>query len=291
MHNTGRADMIPLLHHLCLALQPYATSQNIRINFTTSINDFFIRYNPCKVIQSVSEILCAIISYLPKENTINLKASVVTVKDTRVFQLHIHNTGIDLSGMSEITANINFPVSIVGAEANETNFIINLRDQADRETYIACHGLNKTNIKVPVFFKEVQRRLKSYFTKTDPQSVYIHERHPKDSAFLKKLNEVIRSNIDKENFDANALSKEMALSRAQLLRKFKPLIRQSPGCYIKSLRLQKAKELLENEDLSVSEAAYKTGFQTPSHFTKVFIEKYGIRPSVFRRPKPDVTNE
>lgn len=288
---TRQSNIIPLLHHLCLALQPYASSQNIRINFTTSINDFIIRYNPCKVIQGVSEILCAIISYLPKENTINLKASVVTVKDTRIFQLHIYNTGINLSGISEITANINFPVSIVGAEANETTFIINLNGQPDREAYVSCHSLNKTNIKIPVFFQEVQRRLKSYFTTTDTQRVGIHDRHPRDSVFLKKLNEVIQSNIDKENFDANALSKEMALSRAQLLRKLKPLIRQSPGCYIKSLRLQKAKELLENEDLSVSEAAYKTGFQTPSHFTKVFIEKYGIRPSLFRRPKPSVTNE
>lgn len=255
MH-TGLADIIPLLHHLCLALQPYASSQNIRINFTTSINDFITHYNAGEVIKDVSKIMCAIISYLPKENSINLKASVEIINDIQVVQLNIHNTGINLSRISEITATSNLPVSIVSTGANETNFIIKLAVHTHAETHIAFHNLNGTNVKIPVFFQEVRRRLKLYFTKTDPQAVYVTERHPKDSAFLKKLNEVILSNIHKENFDANALSKEMALSRAQLLRKLKPLTRQSPGCYIKSLRLQKAKELLEKEDFSVSEAAF-----------------------------------
>ncbi len=92
-------------------------------------------------------------------------------------------------------------------------------------------------------------------------------------------------------FDANALSAAMAVSRAQLFRKLKSLIGISPGHYIKSLRLEKAKKSLETLDLSVSEVAYKTGFQSPSHFTKVFTQKYGIRPSLLRRPKLYATNE
>ncbi|WP_018616468.1 helix-turn-helix domain-containing protein [Segetibacter koreensis] len=288
---TSQADILPLIRHLCLALQPYASSQNISINFTNSIKNLYVYYNPFKVIKDVSGILFAIISYLPKEHIIDLKASVDIINDVGVFKLHFHNSQINLPAISDITNNINFPVSVIQEKANESEIIMAFQEDADVGRYNESDALRKTNVKIPVFFEEVQRRLKLYFTKTDPQAIFMPEQNAKDSGFLRKLNEVIQHNINNEKFDANALSKEMALSRAQLLRKMKPLIRQSPGCYIKSLRLQKAKELLESNDLSVSEVAYKTGFQTPSHFTKVFIEKFGIRPSVFRRPKTNVTNE
>ena len=54
---------------------------------------------------------------------------------------------------------------------------------------------------------------------------------------------------------------------------------------------QKAKELLETKDVTVSEAASLAGFNSPSNFTKVFSEKYGITPSQFQRTKPNATNE
>lgn len=157
----------------------------------------------------------------------------------------------------------------------------------DTETdSVPASALTEAPEKIPAFFKQIRERLKSHFIKTAPYAAYLHEIHPRDVAFLKKVNEIILTNISNENFDANALSREIALSRAQLLRKLKPLIKQSTGCYIKCLRLEKAKELLENENLSVSEVAYKTGFQTPSNFTKVFIQKYGIKPSIFCRSRP-----
>jgi transcriptional regulator GlxA family with amidase domain len=98
-------------------------------------------------------------------------------------------------------------------------------------------------------------------------------------------------NLHDENFDTTALSNGMAMSRTQLFRKLKPILSQSAASYIKGIRLQKAKELLETSELSVSEVAYKTGFKTPSHFTKVLTEKFGIRPSAVSPSRAHVTNE
>ena len=81
------------------------------------------------------------------------------------------------------------------------------------------------------------------------------------------------------------------MSRTQLFRRLKPLIRQAPAHYIKTMRLQKAKELLETTDLTVSEVAFKTGFRTASHFTKVFLQQYDVLPSLFRRGSKPATNE
>ncbi|NJN42917.1 MAG: helix-turn-helix transcriptional regulator [Flammeovirgaceae bacterium] len=80
------------------------------------------------------------------------------------------------------------------------------------------------------------------------------------------------------------------MSRTQLFRRLKPIIRQSPGSYIRTLKLQKAKELFETTDLRISEVAYQTGFETASHFTKVFTKQYGVKPSLFCRKKQPATN-
>jgi AraC-like DNA-binding protein len=33
--------------------------------------------------------------------------------------------------------------------------------------------------------------------------------------------------------------------------------------------------------MRIGEVAFKTGFHTPSHFTRVFTQRFGIRPSLF----------
>ena len=140
-------------------------------------------------------------------------------------------------------------------------------------------------------YTAVIKGIQTHFAKLNNPVARLSESKPKEAAFLTNINKCILDNMDDERFDANALSSAMAMSRAQLLRRLKALTGNSPGFYIKTMRLEKAKELLETSDLSVSEAAFKTGFGTPSNFSKVFSEKYGITPSQFRRINPNATNK
>ena len=133
--------------------------------------------------------------------------------------------------------------------------------------------------------------IQTHFVKLDNPVVRLSESKPKEAAFLSNINKRILDNLGDERFDANALSVIMAMSRAQLLRRLKALTGYSPGFYIKSMRLEKAKEFLETSDVSVSEAAFNTGFGTPSNFSKVFTEKYGITPSQFRLINLNATNK
>lgn len=118
----------------------------------------------------------------------------------------------------------------------------------------------------------------------------LSQSRPLEASFLQKINALIKANLHDEHFDTLALCKAMAMSRTQLFRRLKPLIRQAPATYIKTMRLQKAKELLETTELTVSEVAFKCGFTTPSHFTKVFQRQYGLLPSLFQRSRR-ATNE
>ena len=97
--------------------------------------------------------------------------------------------------------------------------------------------------------------------------------------FIQRLISVIHKQIDNHNFSAHELSKTMALSESQLYRKLKAITGKSTAIFIRSIRLQYAKAILERGHKNVSEVAYECGFSNPSWFSKTFKEEFGIPPS------------
>ncbi|MFV1981334.1 MAG: helix-turn-helix transcriptional regulator, partial [Rhodothermia bacterium] len=72
-------------------------------------------------------------------------------------------------------------------------------------------------------------------------------------------------------------------SRRNLERRVQGVTGQTPADLVRSLRLQRASQLLRARAGSVSEIAYATGFASPKHFSAVFREKYGESPSEHTR--------
>ncbi len=64
---------------------------------------------------------------------------------------------------------------------------------------------------------------------------------------------------------------------------FQELIQDSPYHYLLSFRLEKARTMLMESDLPVTDTALQCGFQDTSHFTRLFRENFGITPAAFRR--------
>ncbi len=101
----------------------------------------------------------------------------------------------------------------------------------------------------------------------------------REDAFIKKVREAMMANIEEEGFDISLLCREISMSRTQLYRKFSALTDTTVAEYLRLLRLHRAKDLLRNTDLTVSEVAFRTGFKNVSHFSKVFKETFNINPS------------
>jgi len=76
--------------------------------------------------------------------------------------------------------------------------------------------------------------------------------------------------------------KKLPVSYSKLRKDFKALTGESPNQYLLNLRLDKAKELLVNTNLSVSEIAYQTGFGSASYLSKIFKAKIGSPPKDYR---------
>ncbi len=61
------------------------------------------------------------------------------------------------------------------------------------------------------------------------------------------------------------------------------LFEKTPSELITDIRLEKGKELLAKSQLTISEIAFKTGFNNPKYFTKNFKKKYDILPSAYKK--------
>ncbi|MGG3308372.1 AraC family transcriptional regulator [Paenibacillus lautus] len=72
-------------------------------------------------------------------------------------------------------------------------------------------------------------------------------------------------------------------SLATFKRDFQAIYHTSPLKWIRNRRLDKAKELLAETDLTVTDVCFSSGFENIAHFSKVFKEKFGFPPSEFRQ--------
>ena len=103
-----------------------------------------------------------------------------------------------------------------------------------------------------------------------------------DKKFINEFNALIESNIANENFSVEDICRHIGLSRIQLYRKVKALLNCNVNEYILNKRLQKAKYLLQNDELTIAEVAYKVGFSSPAYFSTVFKSKFDVTPSEFK---------
>ena len=99
-----------------------------------------------------------------------------------------------------------------------------------------------------------------------------------DRKFLDAVVTVIEEHLGDESFSPNHLFREIGMSRTQFQRKIKALTGMSPSRFIRSVRLERSRQMLEQNTGTVAEVAYAVGFNSQSYFTTCFRERFGMTP-------------
>ncbi len=98
-------------------------------------------------------------------------------------------------------------------------------------------------------------------------------RHPKLSRVIQMMEQSIE-----EPISPATLAKDVGMSTRQLERLFRRYLSRSPKRYYMELRLQKARNLLMQTDMTVINVALACGFASPSHFSKCYRSHYDTTP-------------
>jgi transcriptional regulator GlxA family with amidase domain len=98
--------------------------------------------------------------------------------------------------------------------------------------------------------------------------------------------ELMEANI-REPMSQVELASYVGLSGRQLQRLFQRYLMCSPSAHYRNIRLLRARELLQQTNLSLHEIGAQTGFDSSSHFSKAYRELYGYAPGGERRRSGD----
>lgn len=104
-----------------------------------------------------------------------------------------------------------------------------------------------------------------------------------DKEFMDKVIANISANISDENFSVESMADVFCMSRSSLLRKIKTLFNQSPIELIRTIKLKKAAELIQEGKFRIGDVCYMVGINSASYFSKLFFKQFGLSPKDFEK--------
>lgn len=102
----------------------------------------------------------------------------------------------------------------------------------------------------------------------------------RDCDFIAKVQQAIGEQLSNENFSVDTLAEALNMSRSNFYRKIKALSGMAPNDYLKTIRLNKAAELLKS-GMRIIEVCEQVGFNSSSYFAKCFKAQFGVLPKDF----------
>ena len=93
---------------------------------------------------------------------------------------------------------------------------------------------------------------------------------------------LVEQHLEDGEYGVEQLARDLCMERTGLYKKLTALTDTTPVAFIRSIRLRRAAALLQEGKLTVNEIAERTGFSSPSYFTKCFKKEFGVLPSEYR---------
>lgn len=107
-----------------------------------------------------------------------------------------------------------------------------------------------------------------------------HSVSERDLGRVKKVRQLIVKSVS-EAPTLNDIAREVGLSESKLKRDFKAVYSQSVFSFLRSYRMEHARELLYGQKGNISSVATAVGYTNVSHFSAAFTRHHGVKPSAY----------
>ena len=136
---------------------------------------------------------------------------------------------------------------------------------------------------------EAEQRKKMRVLKVGPEEIAFNNEDDYD--FVKENLDWLEKNFDNPSLKIEDMASNSGLSRTSFYNQLKALTGQSPKEFVSDFRMKKAYMYLESTTMTISEVAYKTGFNDPVYFARLFKQRTGMTPKAYREKKNAETEE
>lgn len=110
-----------------------------------------------------------------------------------------------------------------------------------------------------------------------------------DQQFISKLVDVIHAQMANDDIDTEHIAAALSLSPKQLRTRVMNITGMTLVAYVLQVRLNYARRLISNENLTMTAISSKCGFQNLSYFSKTFKQQFGVSPQQYRKNLGDIT--
>ena len=175
------------------------------------------------------------------------------------------------------------PVILLTAISGEEDQIKGLKSGAnDYLTKPFNFDILQAKIENLLLFNRSVKSAYSKQVKVESKEIEIESSEVK---LLSKIVKYIEEKLNNPELSVEDLSKHVGMSRGSLYHKLLEITGLTPIEYIRSVKLERAVELLEKSDYNVAQIAYMTGFGTPSYFSRLFKAQFNMLPSEYINAK------
>ena len=182
---------------------------------------------------------------------------------------------------SEILCHI--PIIIISAKAEQTDKIEGIKSGADAYLFKPFNA-EELNVTINSLL-ERRKMLQDNLTRNTEKAPESSEKFAvNDQMFLNHVIDLTHAQMAAHNVNIQDLADSLNMTSRQLNRKINAITGDNISKYILQVRMLHAKHLLDsNKDYTVSEIAFKCGYEENSNFTRAFKMLYGITPTQYRK--------
>jgi DNA-binding response OmpR family regulator/anti-sigma regulatory factor (Ser/Thr protein kinase) len=171
------------------------------------------------------------------------------------------------------------PIILLTAKAETGDRITGLETGAD-DYIIKPFEMNELRVRIKNLIEQ-RKRMHNHLKTIGIVELEASSITSVDKKFLQKVYELINTNLSNSNFNVEALSQNIGMSRAVLHKKLVSLIGEPPVELIRRIRLIKSAELITKKFGNLSEIALEVGFNNPAYFSECFKKQFGVSPSQY----------
>jgi len=175
---------------------------------------------------------------------------------------------------------VQLAISHLTMTVNNILFTIQKNNSLDVEASLSIH------IPTPDHFETINELNEVFFSLFDDIQMKLSmKRSTKQGDLIRKINDLIQKEYANPNLSLNWIADELDMSSIYLSRVYKQQTLATIVDVINNVRMERAKEHLENTDLSIVDIAVKSGYTSSSYFHRMFKKSFGVTPSDYRKTK------